>query len=66
MNELKKARILRSMTLDDASKVLGVSTQTYSRWEADPTLIRVHHMHQLLEFFDITYEALYNINKEEE
>ena len=66
MNELKKARILRSMTLDDASKVLGVSTQTYSKWEADPTLIRVHHMHQLLEFFDITYEVLYNINKEEE
>ena len=66
MNELKKARLLRGMTMNDVAEVLGISVQTYSRWEADPTLIRVRHMHQLLEFFGITYEALYNINKEEE
>lgn len=65
MNELKKARILRGMSMEEVAAFLGVSTQTYSRWEADPSLIRVGTMQKLLGFFDITYENLYGIEKEE-
>ena len=56
---LKRFRIAKNMTQEQAAEVLGVSTQTVSRWECNTTLPDVTILPKIAALYCVTIDDLY-------
>lgn len=56
---LKRFRIAKNMTQEQAAEALGISTQTVSRWECNTTLPDVTILPQIAALYCITIDDLY-------
>lgn len=56
---LKRFRVAKSMTQEQAAEALGVSTQTVSRWECGTTLPDVMTLPQIARLYCVTIDDLY-------
>lgn len=56
---LKRFRIAKNMTQEQAAENLGVSTQTVSRWECDTTLPDVNILPKIAAMYCVTIDDLY-------
>ncbi len=56
---LKKLRIAKNMTQEQAANALGVSTQTVSRWECNTTLPDVTILPEIAKLYCVTIDDLY-------
>ena len=56
---LKRFRVAKNMTQEQAADCLGVSTQTISRWECDTSLPDVHILPKIAALYCITIDDLY-------
>lgn len=56
---LKRFRIAKSMTQEQAAECLGVSTQTVSRWECSTTLPDVTILPRIAALYCVTIDDLY-------
>lgn len=56
---LKRFRVTKSMTQEQAAERLGVSTQTVSRWECNTTLPDVTMLPKIAELYCVTIDDLY-------
>ena len=59
---LKRFRIAKNMTQEQAADVLGVSAQTISRWECNITLPDVGTLPQIARLYGVTIDDLYKEN----
>ena len=59
---LKRFRIAKSMTQEQAAEALGVSTQTISRWECSTTLPDVIILPKIAALYCVTIDDLYKEN----
>ena len=58
-NNLKRFRVARNMTQEQAAEALGVSTQSVSRWECNVTLPDVAILPKIAELYCVTIDDLY-------
>ena len=58
-DNLKRFRMARNMTQEQAAEALGVSTQTVSRWECNTTLPDVMILPRIAELYCVTVDDLY-------
>ena len=56
---LKRFRIAKNLTQEQAAEALGVSTQTVSRWECNVTLPDVTILPKIAELYCVTIDDLY-------
>ena len=56
---LKRFRIAKNMTQEQAAEALGVSTQTVSRWECNTTLPDVTILPKIAALYCVTIDDLY-------
>ena len=56
---LKRLRIAKNMTQEQAAEALGVSTQTVSRWECNTTLPDVTVLPKIAALYCVTIDDLY-------
>ena len=56
---LKRFRVAKNMTQEQAAEALGVSTQTVSRWECDTTLPDVTILPKIAALYCVTIDDLY-------
>ena len=56
---LKRFRVAKSMTQEQAAEALGVSTQTVSRWECNTTLPDVTILPKIAALYCVTIDDLY-------
>ena len=56
---LKRFRVVKNMTQEQAAEALGVSTQTVSRWECNTTLPDVTILPRIAELYGVTIDDLY-------
>lgn len=56
---LKRFRVAKNMTQEQAAENLGVSTQTVSRWECDTTLPDVNILPKIAALYCVTIDDLY-------
>lgn len=56
---LKRFRIARNLTQEQAAESLGVSTQSISRWECDTTLPDVTILPEIAKLYCVTIDDLY-------
>lgn len=56
---LKRLRIAKNMTQEQAAEALGVSTQTVSRWECNTTLPDVLILPKIAALYAVTVDDLY-------
>lgn len=56
---LKRFRVAKNMTQEQAAEVLGVSTQTVSRWECNTTLPDVTILPKIAALYCVTIDDLY-------
>lgn len=56
---LKRFRVAKNMTQEQAAEALGVSTQTVSRWECNTTLPDVTILPKLAALYCVTIDDLY-------
>ena len=56
---LKRFRLSKSMTQEQAAQALGVSAQTVSRWECNTTLPDVTMLPQIARLYCVTIDDLY-------
>lgn len=56
---LKRFRVAKNMTQEQAAEVLGVSAQTISRWECNTTLPDVTILPQIAALYCVTIDDLY-------
>ena len=59
---LKRFRIAKNLTQEQAADVLGVSAQTISRWECNITLPDVGTLPQIARLYGVTIDDLYKEN----
>ena len=59
---LKRFRVAKNMTQEQAAEALGVSTQTVSRWECNTTLPDVTILPQIAALYCVTIDDLYKEN----
>ena len=59
---LKRFRIAKNMTQEQAAVALGVSTQTVSRWECNTTLPDVTMLPKISALYCVTIDDLYKEN----
>ena len=59
---LKRFRVMKSMTQEQAAEALGVSAQTISRWECDTTLPDVTILPKIAALYCVTIDDLYKEN----
>lgn len=59
---LKRLRLAKNMTQEQAAEALGVSTQTVSRWECNTTLPDVTILPQISALYCVTIDDLYKEN----
>ena len=57
---LKRLRVAKNMTQEQAADALGVSTQTISRWECNTTLPDVTILPKIAALYCVTIDDLYN------
>ena len=58
-DNLKRFRVAKNMTQEQAAEALGVSTQTVSRWECNVTLPDVAILPKIAELYCVTIDDLY-------
>jgi len=58
-DNLKRFRVAKNMTQEQAAEALGVSTQTVSRWECDTTLPDVTILPRIAALYGVTIDDLY-------
>lgn len=58
-DNLKRFRVARNMTQEQAAEALGVSAQTVSRWECNVTLPDVTILPKIAELYCVTVDDLY-------
>ncbi|MDO4924843.1 MAG: helix-turn-helix transcriptional regulator [Turicibacter sp.] len=58
-NNLKVYRIKFNLTQKQLAKIIGVSTQTYVAWEANPGMIRNSHANKIADFFGVTLDDIF-------
>ena len=58
-DNLKRFRVAKNMTQEQAAEALGVSTQTVSRWECNTTLPDVMILPRIAELYCVTVDDLY-------
>lgn len=56
---LKRFRVAKKMTQEQAAERLGISTQTVSRWECNTTLPDVTMLPKIAELYCVTIDDLY-------
>jgi transcriptional regulator with XRE-family HTH domain len=56
---LKRFRIARNMTQEQVAEVLGISTQTVSRWECSTTLPDITILPRIAVLYGVTIDDLY-------
>ena len=56
---LKRFRIAKNMTQEQAAEALGISTQTVSRWECNTTLPDVTILPKIASLYCVTIDDLY-------
>ena len=56
---LKRFRIAKNMTQEQAAEALGISTQTVSRWECNTTLPDVTFLPKIAALYCVTIDDLY-------
>ena len=56
---LKRFRVAKNMTQEQAAEALGVSTQTVSRWECGTTLPDVAMLPEIARLYGVTIDDLY-------
>ena len=56
---LKRFRMAKNLTQEQAAEVLGVSTQTVSRWECNTTLPDVTILPKIAALYCVTIDDLY-------
>lgn len=61
-NNLKRFRIARNLTQEQAAEELNVSSQTVSRWECNTTLPDVVILPRLAELYGVTIDDLFKEN----
>jgi len=59
---LKRFRVAKNMTQEQAGNILGVSAQTISRWECSITLPDVGTLPQIARLYGVTIDDLYKEN----
>lgn len=59
---LKRLRLAKHLTQEQAAEALGVSTQTVSRWECNTTLPDVTILPQIAALYCVTIDDLYKEN----
>lgn len=59
---LKRFRLAKNMTQEQAAEALGVSTQTVSRWECNTTLPDVTVLPKIAALYCVTIDDLYKEN----
>lgn len=59
VQNLKRFRLSRNMTQEQAASALGVSVQTVSRWECSTTLPDVTLLPQIARLYGVTIDDLY-------
>lgn len=59
---LKRFRVAKNLTQEQAAVALGVSTQTVSRWECNVTLPDVAILPKIAELYCVTIDDLYKEN----
>ena len=59
---LKRFRLAKKMTQEQAAEALGVSTQTVSRWECDTTLPDAAILPKIAALYCVTIDDLYKEN----
>ena len=59
---LKRLRVAKNMTQEQAAEALGVSTQTVSRWECNTTLPDVTILPKIAALYCVTIDDLYKEN----
>ena len=59
---LKRFRLSKSMTQEQAAQALGVSAQTVSRWECGNTLPDVMLLPKIAKLYCVTIDDLYKEN----
>lgn len=59
---LKRFRLAKNMTQEQAAEALGVSTQTVSRWECNTTLPDVTILPKIAALYCVTIDDLYKEN----
>lgn len=57
---LKKYRLSRNYTQEQAAEALGVSTQTVSRWECATTLPEATHLPNIAQLYCVTVDDLFH------
>lgn len=62
-NNLKRFRIARNLTQEQAAEELNVSAQTISRWECNTTLPDVAILPSLAQLYGVTIDDLFKENK---
>ena len=58
-SNLKRFRVAKNLTQEQAAEALGVSTQTVSRWECNVTLPDVAMLPKIAELYCVTIDDLY-------
>ena len=58
-DNLKRFRVAKNLTQEQAAETLGVSTQTVSRWECNVTLPDVAILPKIAELYCVTIDDLY-------
>ena len=56
---LKRFRVAKNMTQEQAAEALGISSQTISRWECNTTLPDVTILPRIAELYCVTIDDLY-------
>lgn len=62
---LKQARRFRNVTIREIASYLGVSSQSYIKWEKNPDMIRLGYAKLICEFLDFDMNEIFfvrNIN----
>ena len=51
-------RNLRSMTQEEVAEVIGISRQSYSKWEQGETIPDIEKCDRLAKFYGVSIDAL--------
>jgi transcriptional regulator with XRE-family HTH domain len=57
-NVIKEARIRRNIKQEDVAKFVGVTVQTYSKWENDKTEPKASQINKLSEILKVTEKEI--------
>ena len=61
---LIRARKARGMTQEEVAEVIGISRQSYSKWEQGETIPDIEKCDRLAKFYGVAIDALVHQDKE--